>query len=131
MNKHDTFHTSAVENALDLATVTAASTNGEIIEVGPYMATRFAAHCHAYTDGSWTFKLQHGDESDGSDFVDVDDDETLGKAAIDAEPVTAVGVTQLGYIGKKKYVRLVLLGTTITSGAQWSAIVNKENAVHA
>jgi len=73
----------------------------------------------AFTDGSAIPVLSHGDASDGSDLVAVDDIDLLGLEA-DAVLTGANQIKSFGYVGNKGYLSLQLVtaaGTTMTVGA--------------
>ena len=126
-NKHDTYHASEVAPALAPTTVTAV-TNGDIVEVGACHALRMIVDVTAYTDGSHVLSLIEGDDPALADGAPVSAEETLGS---DQDPITAAGAYHIGYIGKKAYVQLVVTATGAVTGADMSAVVSRENLVHA
>ncbi len=67
--------------------------------------------------GNITFKLQEGDASDGSGATDVAAADQLGTVV---DPAVASTPQKLGYIGSKRYVRVVATlnsGTSVAIGA--------------
>lgn len=110
--------------ALAVAVNTTAVVDGEdvvgnIIDRDGAQALEIVLQSGAYTDGSVTPLVEHGDESDLSDAAAVPDELLLGTEA-DAALTGANQVKKVGYIGDKKYVRVTLVtaaGTTMTAGA--------------
>lgn len=73
----------------------------------------------AGTASGYTVKLQHSDTVVGTDFADVAAADTPNGVvsitnAVDADDDKIIGV--LGYIGAKRYVRVVATGTTNSAG---------------
>jgi hypothetical protein len=87
-------------NALDIALVT-----GTITDAG--------------TASGYTVKLQESDSTLGTSFADVVAADAIGGVvsvtnAVDADDDKLIG--RLGYVGRKRYVRLVATGTTGSAG---------------
>lgn len=95
--------------------------NGNIIDTQGYGSLEFLLMSAARTDGTFTPVIRHGDAADLSDAVDATDDELLGLesgAALNA----ANGVKNIGYRGNKRYVRLSVAPSGVTSGGTVSAV---------
>ena len=103
--------------ALNTAAIaTSTTTNGVIIDTQDYNALTFIRNVGARTDGTFTPLIRHGDDSGLSDVADVDDTDLVGTetgAAISA----AQTMKKIGYVGNKRYVRLSVVSTSVTSGA--------------
>lgn len=64
----------------------------------------------------FTMKLQHSDSTLGTSFVDVPADELIGSTVsvtLDTQDNLTIG--GVGYVGKSRYVRAVMTGTTGTN----------------
>ena len=82
---------------------------GNIIDRAGSDALELQLHVTAFTDGSATPLIEHGDDAALADAVAVPAEQLLGTAAA----MTAVGIQSLGYIGNKRYVRV----TAVTAAA--------------
>lgn len=104
------------------------TTNGNIIDTAGFEALEFLFLSGAITDGAYAVKLQHGDAANLSDAADVDSDEQLGDAdyALADDNIAK----RLGYIGKKRYVRVVITSTAVTTGGSIGAIALLAKAHH-
>lgn len=116
MHTWDLHHDCSFEDALASLTIGSnTTTNGIIIDRAGFQALEFGLKMGTITDGAYAVKLEHGDDSGLSDAADVDAAEQLGDADFaDTEDDT---VKRLGYIGKKRYVRIVVTSTGVTTGA--------------
>jgi hypothetical protein len=105
-----------------LAIGTNTTTPGEIIDTKTFVSLEFLILSSALVsgDGIFTIILEHGDDSGLSDAAAVPVAEVLGAAVFTgSDPNTA---KRVGYIGKKRYVRLSIVSTNITTGfAQFTA----------
>ena len=94
-------------------------TNGNIIDTAGFEALEFVVQSGAITDGDYVLSLQDGDIANLSDAAAVDDELVLGSgsafAAADDDTVK-----RLGYIGKKRYVRLAITSTNTSTGGLFS-----------
>ncbi len=93
-----------------------AAEDGVIIDSLGFNSLTFAINIGAVA-ATTTLTLQHGDESDLSDAAAVDSDEIIGELTT-IETTDASSAMWLGYIGKKRYVRL-----SYTSGDSTVGIV--------
>lgn len=90
-------------------------TNGTIIDSIGFESMTFVVAAGAITTAIVT-KLQHGDASDLADAVDVPADDLIG--ALPGFTASEDNETRwVGYIGKKRYVRLVFVSGDATVGA--------------
>jgi len=102
--------------AMDLAAISSNTTTvGNIIDTAGYESIEFIALMGTITDGAYAFKIEDGDASNLSDAADVDSSLLLGAltgfAATDDDSSKRVGC-----IAKKRYVRLSLVSTGVTTG---------------
>lgn len=97
--------------------------NGNIIDTQGYGSIEWLIQSSAITDGTYTPKIQEGDQSDLSDAVDLDADNYLGAiadatfGATDDDAVKKLGAK----VGNKRYMRLVLTAASTTTGGTLGA----------
>jgi hypothetical protein len=103
-------------NALSNATIaTNTTTVGAIIDTAGYESCEFIIKSGTRTDGTYTPLIQDGDDSGLSDAAAVSDTFLVGTEA--AAAITASNALgRIGYVGKKRYVRLSIVSTSVTSG---------------
>lgn len=120
MASHDFYHDCQVTSAFNSATISSdTTTNGVIVDTAGFEALTFSVQSGAITDGAYTVTMSHGDDSSLSDADAVPSDEVLGSIAFAlAEDNTA---KRIGYIGKKRYVRISIVSTSTTSGGVFAA----------
>ena len=90
---------------------------GEIIDMQGCNALEFIFQVGAYTDGDVTPLIEESDNSDMSSSNAVADTDLLGTEA--AAALSAAGVSNVGYIGNKRYVRATAVtaaGSTLSVG---------------
>ncbi|MCP4489035.1 MAG: hypothetical protein GY820_17240 [Gammaproteobacteria bacterium] len=121
MQVFDLYHDCFLASGLDFQTIsTDTDTDGNIIDTAHFEALTFMFLSGTVTDGDYTVELWHGEESDLSDATEVDSEEVLGSvdfaAADDDTP------KRIGYIGKERYVRVRVVSTSTSTGAELSAI---------
>lgn len=117
MSQFDSASPMAPSVALNTATISSSTTtNGNIIDTQGYNSLTFLLNVGARTDGTYTPLIRHGDDSGLSDAADVDDSDLVGTEA-GAVISAANTVKKIGYVGTKRYVRLSVVSTSVTSGA--------------
>lgn len=107
--KMDLHHNVIVEPAL-LAQTLAATANGAIVDTAKFHSLELVVNAGTFAyDGSnnVSIKLEHGDESDLSDAVDVPAEFLLGNNIVLDNAADDEDCWRQGYIGKKRYVRAV------------------------
>ena len=90
---------------------------GSIIDMQGCNALEFVFQVGAYTDGYVTPLIEESDNSDMSSSNAVADADLLGTEA--AAALSAAGVSNVGYIGNKRYVRATAVtaaGSTLSVG---------------
>ena len=119
---HDLFSNVKLTNALNGATISSNTTTaGAIIDTQAFNTHLFAIRSSARTDGTFTPLVQEGDASDLSDAADVADADLVGTEA--GAAITAANKSaKVGYKGSKRYIRLSIVSTSVTSGAHLSAL---------
>jgi hypothetical protein len=109
-------------NALNIASIsTNTTTAGVEIDTQGYESVTFEIITGARTDGTVTPLIQETDTS-GSYSGSVDDDNLIGLEA-DAALSVAQSRSRIGYIGTKRYVKLSLVSTSVTTGLTAGASV--------
>jgi len=130
MNVNDLHHSSESVLAMESQTIsTDTTTVGEIIDTAGYEALEILTISGTITDGAYAMLLEEGDNSALSDAATVASAETLGDCsyalADDDTP------KRVGYIGKKRYVRLSFVSTSTSSGGTlFGALALLSNAMH-
>lgn len=124
-DNHNSIYPRVALNTQAISTNT--TTNGNWIDTATYGSLEFILQSGTITDGTYTPLIQDADESDYSDAAAVADDYLLpagGGAEAAADFVAADDNTnkRLGYIGGKRYVRLSIVSTGVTTGGTLSAI---------
>lgn len=105
--------------ALNIAVINSnATTAGNSIDLVGFEACTFVVELGARTDGTFLPLIQ--DSDDNSNFANVDDQFLIGTEA-EAQINTPNTIKTIGYVGKKRYVKLSLVSTSVTTGATASA----------
>lgn len=117
MSTYDNASLLKFAKALNIQAITANSTvAGNSIDTKGFESLTFLYEVGARTDGTFTVLIQ--DSDDDSTFTDVVDTFLIGtESAIN----TANTIKKIGYVGKKRYVKLSFVASAITSGATVSA----------
>ncbi len=120
MSIFDRASTMDVEVAFNSTAISSATTTaGVLIDTADCGAVTFLMQLGATVAGTFTPKLQDGALADGSDLADVADQWLIGTEAGSALTVTNT-VKKLGYVGKKRYVKL----SFVTTGGSVSGTVS-------
>lgn len=83
----------------------------------------------AGTASGFTAKIQHSDTTAAGDFVDCTDDEIIGSnLTVTSDDADNSIVGAIGYRGNKRYVRMVVTGTTGTDAVVY-AVFERRGAV--
>lgn len=133
MASHDLFHNVVTLPALNFQTIsTNTTTVGAIIDTAAFYSLTFAIQSGTITDGAYAIKIEEGDAADLSDAVVVPADFILGSLA-GAGFVAANdnAVHKVGYVGKKRYARLSVVSTSVTTGGAFGAIAILSDPRHA
>ncbi len=112
--------------ALNIASIaTNTTTAGSSIDTKGFESLTLFVELGARTDGTFLPLVQ--DSDDNSTFADVIDQFLIGTEA-EASLNTANTVKSIGYVGKKRYVKLSIVSSAVTSGATVSATAILANA---
>lgn len=129
--EYDLHHNVKGVNALNIqAIATNTTTVGNIIDTVSFESIEFLIQAATLTDGAYALKLEHGDDSGLSDAADVPAAEVLG-ALTGFVATDDNAVKRLGYIGKKRYVRLSIVSTGVTTGGTLGATASLSHPKHA
>ena len=127
MSSVDQKNNISVKNALNIQAIsTNATTAGVEIDTQGFESLTFVIETGARTDGTVTPLIQETDAS-GSYSGSVDDNDLIGTEAL-AALSTAQSRSIIGYVGKKRYVKLSLVSTVVTSGLTAGATAILGNA---
>lgn len=114
--EHELYHRVLQKAALNLQAITTNTTTvGAIIDTAGFESMTYIIQAKTITDGVYDIKLEEGDDSGLSDVAVVPTDQVLDAlpqfVAADDNAVKRVGV-----IGKKRYQRLSVVSTGVTTG---------------
>jgi len=114
---HDLHNNIKISKALSGGTISSSTTTvGDIIDTAGFGSNELEIFSGARTDGTYTPLVEDGDDSGLSDAAAVDDKYLLGTEA--GAAITAANKrAKIGYIGPKRYIRLSIVSTGVTSGA--------------
>lgn len=129
MSSVDLKNNISVKNALNIAAIsTNTTTAGVEIDTQGFEALTFVIETGARTDGTVTPLIQESDTS-GSYSGSVDDNDLVG-LEVDAALSVANSRSRIGYVGKKRYVKLSLVSTSVTTGLTAGATAILSSAKH-
>ena len=118
-----------IVNALTAAAISSnTTTSGVAVDTQGYQGATFVLDCSAYTDGTYTPNIQESDVS-GSGYTDVSDaflTNLESTAAVSAKD----GVKAIGVLQHKRYLRVQLVSTGVSSGATLLARALLHNPRH-
>lgn len=102
--------------------VLAATTTGDPIDLAGFGSVAVVINAGAIAgDGNFTAKLQESDTTTGGDFTDVAAADLTGTLPASLAAASAVKV---GYVGNKRYVRVLITKNSGTSIAAGAVIIN-------
>ena len=124
MATRDGFSDKRVEAALASTAIGSDTTTvGNIIDTADYdMGVAFFVDVSAYTDGTYTLLFEDGDDSGLSDAATVPDEKIIGQA-VSLTAATAGAFAGNGLFSTRRYVRLSVVSTGVSTGATLSATV--------
>lgn len=126
MSSYDTKSLLKAVKALNIGAITSNTTTaGNSIDTKGFESLTLFVELGARTDGSFLPLVQ--DSDDNITFADVVDQFLIGTEA-EALLGTANTIKSIGYVGKKRYVKLSLVSTGVTTGATASATAILSNA---
>lgn len=108
-----------ISNALDAGVINSdTNTDGEFIDTQGFYGLTFSAESTALTDGTYSLQVLESDTANAPDFTATAADFVIGAGSITAVNTPA----KIGYVGKKRYARLRIVSTGVTTGATLTAI---------
>jgi len=111
-----------------IATNTA--TTGSIIDLQGFEACEWFVQSGTVTDGTYVLSIQEGNDSGLSDAAAPAADYVLGAGTSFGAADDSV-VKRIGYIGNKRYARVVITSTGVTTGGAFSAVAVVASPLHA
>lgn len=117
-------------NALDAAAITTNTTTvGNIIDTAGYESLEYFVQSGTITDGAYAFLLEEGDDPALADAAAVATGELLGDLVgfVAADDNT---VKRVGTVGKKRYQRLSIVSTGVTTGVDFMSAVAVQGHPH-
>lgn len=117
--QRDIYNNVSTVQSLAPAARTATANGASADMVGFHGGCLIQINAGAWTDGSHTFEVQ--DSDDNSTFTAVADQFIQGTEPVVDAAADGGQVYELGYIGAKRYVRVVATVATATSGAVYGA----------
>ena len=131
----DNYHKTKQQSALapqDISSNT--TTNGANIDTTGWQAVLFLLMIGNYTDGDYDVTVQHADDDgNGSPdtWADVDDADLLPAGGAEAgAQLAAAGISKVGYRGEKKWVRIQVDSTNVSTGATAAAAAVLQSGRH-
>lgn len=118
--KHDLYNNATTVQSLKPAARTA-SANGTGVDLLGYESALVVIDAGAWTDGSHTFEVQESDDDSTYTAVaaaDLQGSEPVVDGATDDDQVY-----ELGYVGSKRYLRVITTVTGTTTGAVYAASI--------
>lgn len=117
-------------NALDAAAISSNTTTvGNIIDTAGYESLEYFVQSGTITDGAYAFLLEEGDDAALADAAAVATDELLGDLVgfVAADDNT---VKRVGTVGKKRYQRLSIVSTGVTTGVDFMSAIAVQGHPH-
>lgn len=117
MSSRDLHSKIVVATAFNTQTIgSVTTTTGVIIDTDDYLGLEFVMLSGTITNGTFTVKLEDGDDSGLSDAADVDSDFLLGALPDISGSGESNRIRRVGYVGKKRYIRLSIVSTGTVDG---------------
>lgn len=125
MDFRDLHHNLHVANALNTTAISANGTaTGVVIDTLNYRGHEFVIKSGTLTDGTYTPSIEEGDASDLSDASAVAAGDLLGTIAGATFAATDDNaVKKIGYRGNKRYIRIKITASGVTSGGSIGAVI--------
>lgn len=115
----------AIANSITADTLTTDST-GITVDLADYQSATFVVVTGTTTDGTWTPAAQESDTDVSTAFTAVTSTDLDGSFAAFTASRAAGTVTEVGYKGTKRYIRIAVTSSgTITTGAVITGFVIK------
>ncbi|MBX4992279.1 hypothetical protein ABID08_000709 [Rhizobium binae] len=130
MASRDLHNNLGVAVALNIGAISSnTTTNGAIIDTQGFESVEFVIQSGTLTDGSYAPTITEGDQANLSDGSATAAADLLGTAASATFAATDDNVAKkIGYKGGKRYIRLNIVSTGVTTGGTLGATAIKGNA---
>lgn len=129
MTMRDLNNAIKVVTTIEPAASITATTTGAAVDTAGYRSAVAVIHCGVHTDGTFTPELQESDAS-GSGFTTVAAADLSGSftAVISTNDQS---IQEVGYLGSKRYLKVVMTETVASAGAFFTAVIVLGNPVTA
>lgn len=118
----------ASANTIAPAAARTATTTGTGVDLAGYRSAAVVLHCGVFTDGEFTPTVEESDDDSTYTTVAAGD---LSGAFTAVTSSTDDSVQEVGYLGSKRYIRLLMTESSASAGALFSALVVRGNPVSA
>ncbi len=118
----------SVATTIDPAAARTATTTGSTVDLSGYRSAAVVLHCGVFTDGEFTPTVEESDDDSSWSTVAAGD---LSGAFTAVTASTDVSIQEVGYLGSKRYLRLLMTESSASTGALFSAVVIRGNPVTA
>jgi hypothetical protein len=112
--------------ALSANISTNTTTNGAILDTANFeLGLMFTLMASAYTDGTYDVTIEHGNDPALADAAALSSDNLIGTLAnmqLTAVSASGAKLKTIGVFGNKRYVRLNIVSTGVTTGADLHVI---------
>ena len=119
--------------AMNATIATNTTTSGSIIDNANFdLGIMFVVQCSGYTDGTYKFTIEEGNEANLSDATVVPSNKLIGNLAnLDITALSATGalLQSVGVFSNKRYLRINAVSTGVTTGATINAVVVQSGEV--
>ena len=113
------------------------TTNGDIIDTANFeLGTMFTVIANNYTDGTYNFTLEEDDVigfGTATAITDADDSDrligTLAGLTLTAADAGGAKLNTFGVIGTKRFIRLNVVATSVSTGADIVAVITQKGEV--
>jgi hypothetical protein len=116
----------SVASTIAPAAAATATTTGAGVDLAGYRSAAVVLHCGVFTDGTFTPTVEESDDDSSYSTVAAGD---LSGAFTAVTASTDLSVQEVGYLGSKRYIRLLMTETVASAGALFSAVVVRGNPI--
>lgn len=121
MTMRDINNAIKVVTTIEPAASITATTTGAAVDTAGYRSACAVIHSGVHTDGTFTPTLEESDAS-GSDYTTVAAGDLSGSFAT-VTSSTDQSIQKVGYLGSKRYLRVVMTETVASAGAFFTAVI--------
>lgn len=116
----------SVVTTIEPAASITATTTGTSVDLAGYRSAAVVLHCGVHTDGTFTPTMEESDNN--SDWTTVAAGDLSGSftAVISSNDQS---IQEVGYLGSKRYIRLLMTESVASAGAFFSAVVIRANPI--